>query len=81
MTASWIEVAGYVGTALIAGSFLAGSMLLLRALNVAGSSIFVFYGLATHSNPIVLLNAFICIVNLVQIARLVRKKDRPQEIS
>lgn len=76
MTLGWVDAIGYLATVLIAGSFLASSMLWLRALNVAGSSIFVCYGAATASYPIVLLNAFICIVNIVQITQLLRMQRR-----
>ena len=72
----WVDAVGYFATALIAGSFLASSMVMLRSLNVAGSSIFVCYGLATQSYPIVLLNSFICVVNVFQIIYLFRKKKR-----
>lgn len=65
-----IEAIGYLATVLVASSFLTRSMVRLRALNVAGSGIFIFYGLMVESYPIALLNTFICVVNVFQLLAL-----------
>ncbi|MDW6021625.1 hypothetical protein SAZ10_07575 [Mesorhizobium sp. BAC0120] len=76
MMMQWMEAVGYLATALVAGSSLARSMIILRTLSVAGSSMFVLYGLATQTYPIVLLNLFTCVVNVVQIFFLLRRDEK-----
>ncbi|MGV6989124.1 YgjV family protein [Testudinibacter sp. P80/BLE/0925] len=73
MSATLIEVLGYIATAFVAGSFLLSSMLYLRLINAIGAMMFIVYGILIASMPVVLLNVFITVVNIYQIIKLKRR--------
>ena len=59
-TATWIEIIGYAGSALVLVSFLMSSVVKLRIVNTIGSLIFAVYALIIKSYPTAILN--ICLV-------------------
>ena len=69
---SWIEFIGYVASFFVAISLLMSSFLVLRVLNLIGAVSFVVYGALIGSIPIVLTNAFITIVDVFYLIRLLR---------
>lgn len=71
----YLEIFGYIGSALILLSMMMKSMEKLRWLNVAGSVISVIYGALCGTWPVVFLNLGIIIINLVQLVRLHREKE------
>lgn len=72
----YLEIFGYIGSALILISMMMTSVEKLRWLNVAGSVISVIYGMFCNTWPVVLLNLGIIIINLVQLIRLRTKKGK-----
>lgn len=75
----YLEVFGYIGSALILISMMMTSVEKLRWLNISGSVISVIYGAVCGTCPVVFLNLGIIIINLVQIVRLHRKKSVKEE--
>lgn len=65
----FIEILGYIATALVAGSFLMRDVIKLRALNASGAVLFVIYGLIQQTYPVALLNAFLVVVNVFYILK------------
>ena len=61
---SWVEVVGYVASALIVLSLTMTSVVRLRVLSMTGGLIFVVYGALLPSVPIMLTNAAVAGVNI-----------------
>ncbi len=70
----YLELFGYMGTALVLLSMMMTSVVKLRIFNLAGSVISVIYAFLTGTWPVVLLNFCLAIINVVQLVRL-RKTD------
>jgi hypothetical protein len=71
-----LEFVGYVGTALVALSFISQSMVRLRALNVGGAILITIYAISAQAYPIALLDGFIAVVNGYQLIVLYRQARR-----
>lgn len=65
-----VELIGYLASALVAISMLMVSIVRLRVINLVGSMAFCVYGFFLPSIPLILTNAFIIVVNLVQLRRV-----------
>ena len=63
----WLEIFGYVGTALVLASMMMTNITLLRIINVCGSVISATYAYLSDTMPVVLLNLGLIIINVVQI--------------
>ncbi len=72
---NWIEIVGYIASALIAASMAMNSILRLRLLGLIGAAIFSIYGLLIHSIPVFLLNGFVSAVHLYYILQIKNKKE------
>ncbi|MCG3148306.1 MAG: hypothetical protein PCFJNLEI_01749 [Verrucomicrobiae bacterium] len=72
---NWIELIGYVGSALIAVSMMMGNIWRLRWLNLIGGVVFTTYGVLLHSVPVALLNGFIVAINIYHLIQLTRQQD------
>ncbi len=65
MTAqTWIELFGYLGSAIVLVSFLMTSVFKLRIVNTIGSLIFMTYALIIHSYPTAVMNLCLVLINL-----------------
>lgn len=60
---SYIEMLGYLSTALVAGSFLMKDVLKLRLVNTTGALGFMLYSSIKGDVPVLLLNIFVAAVN------------------
>jgi len=65
-----IEILGFVASAMVAVSLTMSSLARLRALNLLGSAMFAAYGWLVGALPVLLVNAFIAVVNVVYLARM-----------
>ena len=70
----FLEIFGYIGTALVVGSMLMTSVAKLRIVNICGSAIAAIYSLIIGTYPILIMNVAIVIINIVQLVILCRKK-------
>ncbi len=76
----FMEVVGYIGTALVILSMLMTSVVKLRILNICGSLLSVLYALEGQAFPVVLLNASLITINVIQLVRMRRKKTVFHEV-
>ncbi len=60
----WIEILGYLASALIAVSMIMVSVVRLRIINLLGSTLFIVYALLLPSVPVLIANLFIVAVNI-----------------
>jgi hypothetical protein len=71
---SWIEVAGYVASALVFSTFYMKTMIPLRYAAIASNVAFITYGYYGHLRPVLLLHVLLLplnVVRLVQMRRLI----------
>lgn len=69
------ELIGYVASFFVAISLVMSSLLALRILNLIGAISFVIYGVWVGATPIVITNAFITLVDIWYLVRMVRPDD------
>lgn len=67
---NWIEILGYAASVLVAVSLMMKSLARLRFLNLIGASAFALYGLLAGAYPVMAVNGFIVIVNIVFLAKM-----------
>ena len=77
----YLELFGYLGTALIIVSMMMTSVTKLRILNISGSIISMIYAVIMHTYPVVLLNACLTVVNLYHLIRAYWKRTKRDERS
>lgn len=65
----WVEVIGYVATALVVASLAMTSVVKLRSIALAGSLVFIAYGVLTGSWPVALANTVLAAFNLAHLRR------------
>jgi hypothetical protein len=66
----YLEIFGYVGTALVLLSMTMTSLTKLRIVNMAGSVISAIYAALCNTWPVVLLNVGMIVINAIQLLRL-----------
>ncbi len=71
----YLEVFGYLGTALVLLSMMMTNLTYLRWLNLFGSVVSMLYALACRTWPVFVLNLSLAVINIVQLVRLSRKKE------
>ena len=69
----YLELFGYLGTALVLLSMMMTSVVKLRIINMTGSVISSIYAALSNTWPVVLLNLGLIIINTVQLLRLKRR--------
>ncbi len=72
----FLEVFGYIGTALVIISMLMTSVVKLRIFNICGSTISMIYAIFGGAWPIVLLNGSLVAINTFQLIRMRVSKFR-----
>ncbi len=72
----WLQLIGWIGSALLVISLLQGKMLLLRWLNLAASLLLVGYNAALEVWPMVVMNAAVCVIDAVHLHLLARANKR-----
>lgn len=70
----YLEIFGYIGTALVLTSMLMTSVVKLRAFNAVGSLISMIYAYLSGTLPVAILNLVLLVINTVQLIRLSRAK-------
>lgn len=73
---TFIDVFGYIGTTLVAISFLSKSMFKLRLLNMVGALIITTYAIIISAWPVALLDGLIVLINGYQLLPLLREKNK-----
>ena len=75
----FLELFGYLGTALVLISFLMHDIKWLRAVNMAGGTISLIYAICVNTMPVVVLNGSLILINGVQLARILRMEREIKE--
>ncbi|OFX57037.1 MAG: hypothetical protein A2046_07575 [Bacteroidetes bacterium GWA2_30_7] len=70
-----IEIIGYAGSIIVALSMLMPSIIRLRWMILAGNLVFIIYGISINSFPILILNIFNAIVNIVFLYKIYTKEE------
>ena len=71
----WVEIIGYVGSVLVAISLMMSSLVKLRWINLVGALTFAVYGGIVGAYPVLAVNGFIAVVNVVYLWRMSRQRD------
>ncbi|MBI5170339.1 MAG: GNAT family N-acetyltransferase [Candidatus Eisenbacteria bacterium] len=71
----FLQVLGYVASALVAASLMMKSLLRLRVINLVGASLMATYGLLIHAWPVAVLNGTIVLVDLYYLNQMWRQRD------
>ncbi len=72
----WLEIFGYIGTALVLISMMMTKLSMLRIFNICGSVISAIYSYLCGAMPVVLLNVGLIIINVSQLVRELKRKKR-----
>jgi len=72
---TWVELVGYAGSVLVAGSLTMNNIWRLRWINLFGASTLAVYGLLIHAMPVFALNSFITMVDVYYLVRLAQRRD------
>lgn len=72
----YLEIFGYIGTALIIISMMMTSVLKLRIFNMCGSLISLIYAAVCNTWPVAVMNFCLICINMFQTIRQVRQKDK-----
>lgn len=70
----YLEIFGYIGTALVLISMLMTSVVKLRIFNAVGSLVSMIYAYMCNTWPVVFLNGSLLVINVVQLILLKRTK-------
>lgn len=76
---NWLEVVGWLGSALLVWSLLQTGILRLRALNLVGCLILIGYNGALRVWPMVGLNVVLAVINVVYLYRLLTTRHDERE--
>ena len=71
----YLEIFGYLGTALVLVSMLMTGLVPLRLFNLAGCVVSMIYAFACRTWPVFVLNLSLAVIHIVQLIRLARKKE------
>ncbi len=75
----WLEVVGWVGSALLVWSLLQTRILRLRALNLVGSAVLIVYNAVAGVWPMLGLNTTLALINIWQLRTLIKTRhDGPR---
>lgn len=67
---NWVEFVGYAASVLVAVSLMMSSIARLRALNLLGAVAFAIYGWLVGAYPVMAVNGFIALVNVVFLLKM-----------
>ncbi len=67
-----LEIFGYIGTALVIVSMLMTDINKLRIINISGGFISLIYAICVNTMPVVVLNATLITINIIQLIKSLR---------
>jgi len=70
MKLNWIPILGYAASLLVAVALSMSSIARLRALNLVGAFVFAIYGWLVGAYPVMVVNAYIVIINIVFLLKM-----------
>ncbi|MFT5231999.1 MAG: hypothetical protein ACI9UK_000321 [Candidatus Krumholzibacteriia bacterium] len=72
---SAVELLGYVASVLVAVSLMMSSLVKLRWINLVGAAAFAIYGGMVSAYPVMIVNGFIVVVNVVYLSRMKKLQE------
>ena len=72
---NWIEILGYMGSALVVFSLMMPNILMLRGINLLGAAVFSSYGFLIGAIPVLFVNGIIIMINIYYIVGMYRSKE------
>ena len=75
MEINYIEWFGYLASFVVLISIIMSSIIKLRWINLTGSLMFAFYGLAIHSLPVTFMNTGIAMINIYYLVKIYKSKE------
>ncbi len=72
---NYLEWLGYLASFIILISIVMNSLVKLRWINLAGSLIFVFYGIMIDAMPVAFMNSGIVIINIYYLVKMYQSKE------
>lgn len=63
LTMDWLEIIGFVASAVVAISLMMRNVFWLRVINLIGGAIFTIYGIFIQSAPVAVMNAFVVCID------------------
>lgn len=81
MEINWLELLGYLASVVVLISLLMSSIIKLRWINLAGSSLFSLYGFLIGALPVGFMNLGIAIINIFYLNKIYKSKDDFQLLS
>lgn len=81
MEINWLELLGYLASVVVLISLLMSSIIKLRWINLAGSSLFSLYGFLIGALPVGFMNLGIAIINIYYLNKIYKSKDDFQLLS
>ena len=69
MDINQIEYIGYLASFLVAISFILKNIVRLRIVNSMGGLVFIIYGVAIDSVPVIITNGFIVLINIYYLSK------------
>ncbi len=69
------EIIGYSGSILVAVSLMMKNILKLRVINFFGASSFALYGYLVDAYPVLILNSFIVVIDVIYLAEMFKEKE------
>ncbi|MHA7880748.1 MAG: hypothetical protein ACX931_13210 [Saccharospirillum sp.] len=77
---NWLDLYGYLGSALIAISLMMSNIRKLRWINLIGAGTFASYGVLIQAWPVAALNGFIVLINVVHLWQIHRRPATRHDI-
>lgn len=77
----WVQVAGYVASALVAVSFYMRTIIYLRLFAIASNVVFIVYGYAGQVYPVLVLHTFLLPLNLQRLWQMKKLISHVREAS
>ena len=81
MTQQWVNVAGYVASALVFCTFYMKTMIPLRTVAISSNVAFLTYGLTGHLYPVAILHAILLPLNILRLRQMRSLIRRVREAS
>ena len=75
----FLEIFGYIGTALVIVSMMMSSLKWLRIFNMSGSFINTVYAVCVQAWPVVLLNATLLVINAIKLIADKRERKKGEK--
>ncbi len=76
----FMEIFGYIGTAVVITSMLMTSVTKLRIVNICGAVISLIYAAYCNAWPVVLLNGALAMINIIQLIRARKNSDSADRV-